>query len=467
MRKTNLLLVGSLLWALFLSFWNQSMADLQSCRSDFWPYAMEASIPWKCVCKAGYIWNYGGTECIEENAQNLKNLCKKKYGNLGIYSSKNNECECSVWATFNDDRTQCIKLTQELALKICKKEFWNYATIGDSLENCNCESWYTFNENKTQCVQDTKDQAKIRCENRYWIGATVGKTLDTCDCKPGYIWNKYQTMCINEFLIKKDISLSEEIKQAINRMYDNKLTIFNTVESFMGENFLTREQAAKFFVQSVKSVWKRDEEKIIQIALSDINKADPTLQNYIREAIQIGLFQWVKGKFNPFNKLTKAQALAVLIRAIDGIKPENISPWYLNYYLLADKYNLLNGLDFSLDVLDKQNITRKEIALLLYRIEKKDGAEVCRESFGEHALWEWLKDSEWLYLCGCEYGYKMTNETNQCLSEEVVKIGTDECKNYFWEASYSDGTKHENGEYACRCEEGYNRDDEKNPTRCI
>lgn len=443
-----------------------SYADDYGCRYDFGPHAIDAGIPWKCRCKEWYMWNYEKTQCIVENFQNLKQICQQQYGNLATYSETNIECSCSSWSTRNKDQTQCIELTNDLALQICKKEFWSYATTGDSLENCNCQSWYTFNENKTQCVQDTKDQAKIRCENRYWIGATVGKTLDTCDCKPGYTWNKYQTICINEFLIKKDIPLSEEIKQAINWMYDNKLTIFNTVESFMGENFLTREQAAKFFVQSVKSVWKRDEEKIIQIALSDINKADPTLQSYIREAVQMGLFQWVKGNFNPFNKLTKAQALAVLIRAIDGIKPENISPWYLNYYLLADKYNLLNGLNFSLDALDKQNITRKEIALLLYRVEKREGKEICKRDFWEHALREGKKD-DWSYICGCEYGYLMVNENNECILEEIVQEGSNQCKKYFGEASYSDGTKADNWEYNCRCETGYNRDDEKNPTRCI
>lgn len=467
MKTTNLLVAGTVLWAFFLAIWNQSLADLESCKSDFWPHAIEASIPWKCICKAGYIWNYNGTECIEENEQNLKNLCQKKYGNRAIYSSKNDECECEVWATFNDNKTQCVELTQELALNICKREFWNYATTGNSLDTCNCLTGYAFNETRTQCIADTPSYATIRCQRRYWEFATVGKTLDVCDCKPGYVRNQYQTECINSSLIQKNTTVSEEIDKAIKWMYENKLTIYNTLDTFMGNSTLTREQAAKFFVEAVKSAWKRDLEKVVPSKLSDVHKADPTLQSYITEAVQLGLFQGTKWKFNPLKPITKAQALAVLMRAWDGMKQENVNPWYLNYYLLADKNHLLENLGFSLYSLDKENITRKEIALLLYRLEREEGNSICYRDFGEHALWEGSKDEKWSYICGCKYGYKMAKETNQCISEEVVKMGTDRCKSLFWEVSYSDGTKDETGEYYCRCEEGYNRDDEKNPTRCI
>ena len=62
---------------------------------------------------------------------------------------------------------------------------------------------------------------------------------------------------------------------------------------------------------------------------SDMKKADPTLWAHIVYANNMWLFKGSNWKFMPLNKLTKAQAIAVLIRIVD---------WYST---MSGIYNIL------------------------------------------------------------------------------------------------------------------------------
>ena len=67
---------------------------------------------------------------------------------------------------------------------------------------------------------------------------------DECYCKEWFAWNKWKTQCIKIDTSSRDA----ELKKAIERMYENWLTQYNTPESFKSDDYLTREQASKFFV---------------------------------------------------------------------------------------------------------------------------------------------------------------------------------------------------------------------------
>jgi len=167
---------------------------------------------------------------------------------------------------------------------------------------------------------------------------------------------------------KKQETAKKELSNAISRMYKNKLTSYNTVDEFMWEDYLTREQASKFFVLFSKNILKKTATTDVLVSLNDLKKADITLQPYISEAVQLWLFKWVKWKFLPFDKLTQAQTLAVIIRSLDWKKDETSKIWYSEYYDMANSYWILVDLWFDISSLDTTSIKRKEVALLLYRL---------------------------------------------------------------------------------------------------
>ena len=70
----------------------------------------------------------------------------------------------------------------------------------------------------------------------------------------------------------------------------------------------------------------------------------------------------------PFNHLTKAQALAVIIRMAVWILDESQQPRYGNYLYKAESMKLLNNINYSYTTLDNEDIVRWDVALILYRL---------------------------------------------------------------------------------------------------
>jgi hypothetical protein len=58
-------------------------------------------------------------------------------------------------------------------------------------------------------------------------------------------------------------------------------------------------------------------------SFSDLDQAWPDLQETIKKACMLGLFQGSQGRFLPQEPLTNAQAVAVLMRLLQGYEAEN------------------------------------------------------------------------------------------------------------------------------------------------
>ena len=135
-------------------------------------------------------------------------------------------------------------------------------------------------------------------------------------------------------------TMEEELSEAIEWMYDNWLTIYNTPDTFMVNDSLTREQASKFFAEFAEKVLNKEFTKDIDLSkFSDLEKADSSLTYYIIQANHLWLFQWLDWKFMPRNRLTQAQAITVAIRMIDWKLDESKGYWFRNYYNNANEYN--------------------------------------------------------------------------------------------------------------------------------
>lgn len=251
-------------------------------------------------------------------------------------------------------------------------------------------------------------------------------------------------------------------------MYTNGLTRFKTAYDFMWEEYLTREQASKFFVQFGKKILGKvvDSKKVVK--LNDLKKADNTLQFYIKEANQLWLFKWVQGNFLPFNKLTKAQAIAVIIRANNWLQDETQNQWYKKYYDIVNNYWMLEGLWFDINTLDSSNSKRKDIAVLLYRlnsyISREDSSiKLCQSTYWEFSNSEWIINSSWTYDCTCKEWYGRNTNQTKCI-EATDKTS---CQDIYWKYSYTDYTLDNVWWYNCYCQEWYDRESDAPDSPCI
>ena len=88
---------------------------------------------------------------------------------------------------------------------------------------------------------------------------------------------------------------------------------------------------------------------------------------YIASTCSYGIFKGSQGKFLAQNPLTKAEALTVLIRILEGkSSKEDLSPWRTVYFIKAKGISLTK--ETEVNALSRA-ITREEIALLIHRFK--------------------------------------------------------------------------------------------------
>ncbi len=165
-------------------------------------------------------------------------------------------------------------------------------------------------------------------------------------------------------------SSDPELDAAITWMYTQWLTKYSTVSEYRPSEPLTREQAAKFF--SEFAVGQLSSEEIIDAwscTFNDIWFADKTLVPSIESACLLWLFKWSWWSFKPFDQITKAEALTVLIRALTWFEDESVTPRWYNYHKEARQLWLTR--EENVLALDRP-ITRYEVALILFRARVDD-----------------------------------------------------------------------------------------------
>lgn len=168
--------------------------------------------------------------------------------------------------------------------------------------------------------------------------------------------------------IDESISEGSELDRAVAWMYQNGLTMFNTVKGFEPNTVLSREAAAKFFGVYADQFLNKQESDSFTCNFSDKSEANQGLLSNIMQACRLWLFKWADGKYLPKSKLTNAQALTVLIKALDG-EQASLWRWHraLPFYYKAREIGILENLTLkNSDNLDKQ-ATRWEIAVMMYR----------------------------------------------------------------------------------------------------
>lgn len=158
-----------------------------------------------------------------------------------------------------------------------------------------------------------------------------------------------------------------EVNESILWLYNNWLTIFNNTTSFMSDELISREQASKFFSvfnNLINKDWAKSTENC---TLKDIKNADHSLLQYINDSCAQWIILWNNGNFMPFWKLTKAQAITILVRIVKWKLNEWWMRRYQEYYNYANEIWLLNNLNYNETTIDGEYITRWEMSILIYR----------------------------------------------------------------------------------------------------
>lgn len=90
--------------------------------------------------------------------------------------------------------------------------------------------------------------------------------------------------------IEEDMQLNE-VEQAVSWMHDLGMTKFDTVDAFRPDDYVTRQEAAKFFSQFATNVRYQVIDQNKFCGFDDLDQADPSLVNHILNSCLLGLFQ--------------------------------------------------------------------------------------------------------------------------------------------------------------------------------
>lgn len=162
----------------------------------------------------------------------------------------------------------------------------------------------------------------------------------------------------------QEVFFDQDLEDAVQWMYTNDLTRYDDIEDYRPADTLSRQEAAKFFWNFALFMEKSAVKWADECQFNDVANADYTLTSHILSSCQLGIFQWSEGRFMPFDTITRAEALTVVIRTIEWFQDENIDPRRFNYHKTARQLWITNENDvYALDM----PITRYEIALIIHR----------------------------------------------------------------------------------------------------
>lgn len=155
------------------------------------------------------------------------------------------------------------------------------------------------------------------------------------------------------------------LQDAVDYLYTNGLTMFGTVDTFMGEQNLRRDEAAAFFARFARDVLAMEVDADAACVFQDLGIAHESLLAEIEAACQLWLFKWHEWNFMPVDTFSNAHAVTVLVRLLEGTMEEPEDNWSINYYNRAKELGLTAGLAADTQANLYAPITRADVALMI------------------------------------------------------------------------------------------------------
>jgi hypothetical protein len=175
-----------------------------------------------------------------------------------------------------------------------------------------------------------------------------------CIGSAGYTWSQSKGECVRVW------EQTSELEKAYDFAYNNGITTMDSLKKFRTDDSITRQEAAKMFVVFAKKVLGKTREEGFSSECNEtldeswfgspngIDDIDPTLSSYLVDACKANIMKgWpiphTNGamSFWPFQRLTKAQSLTILMRLVDGRQDESVRPRWENYYKKAAIWNYI------------------------------------------------------------------------------------------------------------------------------
>ena len=240
----------------------------------------------------------------------------------------------------------------------------DYCPLWDYTNNLYDGDCWTKPTTTTNSSWTTTSSGNQLTQSSWTTSVAINSDMYNTTIPNWYCYTRKENISIGD---SQELITTREFKKWLAFLYSYSMTIFNNIDDFKPEQKLTREQAAKIFVNFATNVLCRKPDTSIEIQYNDIDEADKSLQKYIILAYQLDIMKWgTDWNFRPFEAITKAQVNAALIRMLlKWYLPEKTTPWYKEYSTVSSNIWITTQ-----QVADSVAISRNDTALMMFRAYK-------------------------------------------------------------------------------------------------
>lgn len=202
------------------------------------------------------------------------------------------------------------------------------------------------------------------------VGPIVGGDADEHGCigSAGYSWSQSQQTCVRVW----ENTGATALAIAYDFAFNVGMTTMETIEAFRADDSITRQEAAKMLVAFVENyagdVYSGGADHVCVEKYADKETFDSTLTPFIAAACGYRMMQGSASGtvFLPNDTLTQGQALAILMRSLDGwqTEPDN-GQWWMPYVVRAEEIGLIT---FESTALFNDPISRGDLIEMTYQM---------------------------------------------------------------------------------------------------
>ena len=158
----------------------------------------------------------------------------------------------------------------------------------------------------------------------------------------------------------------------IENLHQYGITVFTTWDSFMPDQQIRRDEAAKMLTitKQVLKTKQTNPEQEKSCEFKDLNEARDDLKEVIKTSCNEGLFHGHQGKFMPKKSITNGELLTVIGRILYGTLDETNGHFAKNYAEKLNKDQLLENTDLYESSKRDSPATRWDVAIIIGNIVK-------------------------------------------------------------------------------------------------
>lgn len=214
---------------------------------------------------------------------------------------------------------------------------------------------------------------------------------------------------VNAFAKLTDIS-NTKYEKAVMELMNRHIVNGFPDETYRPDENVTRAQMAKMIVEG-KNL--KNNGRDINSAFSDLSN-EHWAYSYIQTAVENNMIiGYPDGTFEPEKNVTYAEAIAMILRAMNVENSMKDKSWPTAYITEATKQGLLKDIEYTSA---NDNATRGNIALALYRMLQKEDEKISTKTednkkSGFRFISNQLGDVDIVEINGQEYEYKTNSKT--------------------------------------------------------